>query len=135
MGKVLGSVQVKVTMHKYYSVPLFLEKGDVYTQLERMLENEEIPLSDEFEIEEEVVNAEMLNWAEADLSGEDREDTLDVLTVLFGTGLPESLLHSSGCKSGPDEDLEDTDEDDDGAVRRGPTVADDIDGLQIWVQV
>jgi len=102
MAKVLGSVQVKVTMHKYYSVPLFLEKGDVYTQLERMLENEEIPLSDEFEIEEEVVNAEMLNWAEADLSGED---------------------------------LEDTDEDDDGAVRRGPTVADDIDGLQIWVQV
>ena len=75
MAKVLGSVQVKVTMHKYYSVPLFLDKGDVYTQLERMLENEEIPLSDEFEIEEEVVNAEMLNWAEADLGEEDFEDT------------------------------------------------------------
>ena len=77
MAKVLGSVQVKVTMHKYYSVPLFLEKGDVYAQLERMLENEEIPLSDEFEIEEEVVNAEMLNWAEADLGEEDLEDTDD----------------------------------------------------------
>ena len=77
MAKVLGSVQVKVTMHKYYSVPLFLEKGDVYAQLERMLENEEIPLSDEFEIEEEVVNAEMLNWAEADLSGATLEDTDD----------------------------------------------------------
>ena len=75
MAKVLGSVQVKVTMHKYYSVPLFLEKGDVYTQLERMLENEEIPLSDEFEIDEEVVNAKMLNWAEADLGEEDFEDT------------------------------------------------------------
>ena len=75
MAKVLGSVQVKVTMHKYYSVPLFLDKGNVYTQLERMLENEEIPLSDEFEIDEEVVNAEMLNWAEADLGEEDFEDT------------------------------------------------------------
>ena len=75
MAKVLGSVQVKVTMHKYYSVPLFLDKGNVYTQLERMLENEEIPLVDEFEIDEEVVNAEMLNWAEADLGEEDLEDT------------------------------------------------------------
>ena len=87
MAKVLGSVQVKVTMHKYYSVPLFLEKGDVYTQLERMLENEEIPLSDEFEIEEEVVNAEMLNWAEADLSGanlDDDDDDCDDSTLPFG---------------------------------------------------
>ena len=75
MGKVLGSVQVKVTMHKYYSIPLFLGKGNPYAQLERMLENEEIPLSDEFEIDEEVVNAEMLNWAEADLGEEDLEDT------------------------------------------------------------
>ena len=75
MAKVLGSVQVKVTMHKYYSVPLFLDKGDVYAQLERMLENEEIPLSDEDEIDEEVVNAELLNWAEADLGEEDLEDT------------------------------------------------------------
>ena len=86
MAKVLGSVQVKVTMHKYYSVPLFLEKGDVYAQLERMLENEEIPLSDEFEIEEEVVNAEMLNWAEADLSGAnlDEDDDCDDSTLPFG---------------------------------------------------
>jgi len=74
MAKVLGSVQVKVTMHKYYSVPLVLDEGNPYAQLERMLENEEIPLADEFEIEEEVVNAELLNWAEADL-GEDLEDT------------------------------------------------------------
>ena len=43
MGKVLGSVQVKVTMHKYYSVPLVLDEGNPYAQLERMLENEEIP--------------------------------------------------------------------------------------------
>ena len=75
MAKVLGSVQVKVTMHKYYSIPLFLNKGNPYAQLERMLENEEIPLSDEFEIDEEVVNAEMLNWAEADLEEGDLEDT------------------------------------------------------------
>jgi len=74
MAKVLGSVQVKVTMHKYYSVPLVLDEGNPYAQLERMLENEEIPLSDEFEIEEEVVNAEMLNWAEADPGEEDFED-------------------------------------------------------------
>jgi len=86
MAKVLGSVQVKVTMHKYYSVPLFLEKGDVYTQLERMLENEEIPLSDEFEIEEEVVNAEMINWAEVTweeaLEDTDEDDDDD---RIFGT--------------------------------------------------
>jgi len=75
MAKVLGSVQVKVTMHKYYSVPLVLDEGNPYAQLERMLENEEIPLADEFEIEEEVVNAELLNWAEADLGEEDLEDT------------------------------------------------------------
>ena len=74
MAKVLGSVQVKVTMHKYYSVPLVLDEGNPYAQLERMLENEEIPLADEFEIEEEVVNAELLNWAEADLGEEDLED-------------------------------------------------------------
>jgi len=86
MAKVLGSVQVKVTMHKYYSVPLVLDAGNPYTQLERMLENEEIPLSDEFEIEEEVVNAEMINWAEVTweeaLEDTDEDDDDD---RIFGT--------------------------------------------------
>jgi len=86
MAKVLGSVQVKVTMHKYYSVPLVLDAGNPYAQLERMLENEEIPLSDEFEIEEEVVNAEMINWAEVTweeaLEDTDEDDDDD---RIFGT--------------------------------------------------
>ena len=86
MAKVLGSVQVKVTMHKYYSVPLVLDEGNPYAQLERMLENEEIPLSDEFEIEEEVVNAEMINWAEVTweeaLEDTDEDDDDD---RIFGT--------------------------------------------------
>ena len=73
MGRVHGAVQVKVTMHKYYSVPLVLDSGDAYAQLKQMLENEEIPLTDEFEIEEEV-EPPLVHWVVVRREEEDLED-------------------------------------------------------------
>ena len=67
-------MQVKVTMHKYYSVPLVLDSGDPYAQLKLMLEYEEIPLTDEFEIEEEV-EPPLVNWVVVRREEEDLEDT------------------------------------------------------------